>query len=628
MNSIENTSKSLRYLVALLLLTSGSACNRADDDGDSTPVVIGDPPAVSAVTPLANTIGLPINTKIVTATFTKPINSSTLTPESFALNCPAGTLITGSVSYDDVGHVATLTLPAASNLPPSAVCTATLGTGIKDTSGIALASAHAWNFSTGLTTDTTAPAVIGTSHANGAVNVALNSAIGATFSEGMNPLSLTAATYLLKESSSGNAVAGTVSYSGLDAVFTPSHRLSPGIGYTVTIKGGASGAKDLAGNPLINDHVITWTTAAATDTEAPTVTATNPADTAMDVCINKAINFTFSEPMDPLSVTSATFTLATRFGAAVSGLVSYDALSNIATFTPATNIAGNTSYTATIKGGSGGVRDLAGNTLISDALSHFTTSAMACTIAATAPSLGAAASFGSFGGGAGMTNQGIFTIINGDIGTTGVSTTMTGFHDAAGDIYTETPLNIGTVNGRIYTAPPAPGGAAAGGTAASFTIASAAANAALIAYNSMSPASLPGGVDAGAGQLGGLTLQPGIYKAASGSFLLTGADLTLDAQGDANAVWIFQTASSLTVGAPGFPRQVLLTNGAQARNVFWHVGSAARIEDGSSMVGSIIAYAGVTISTGGQTTLTRLNGRALGLNASVTVVNTIINLPK
>ncbi|MBA4419110.1 MAG: hypothetical protein C0392_14570, partial [Syntrophus sp. (in: bacteria)] len=248
-----------------------------------------------------------------------------------------------------------------------------------------------------------------------------------------------------------------------------------------------------------------------------------------------------------------------------------------------------------------------------------------------APNLGAAAAFGSFGGGAGMTNQGTLTVVNGDIGSTGVSTTITGFRDSTGDEYTVTPLNDGLVTGRIYTdAPPpvifGPGGPF-GGTAATMVIATAGARDARIAYNNLSPASLPGGIDPGAGQLGGLTLAPGIYKSAGATFILTLFDLTLDAAGDPNAVWVFQTAAGLTIGAPGAPRTINLINGAQAKNVFWYVGSAARIENRCNMVGTIIAPAGVTISTAGEALLTTLNGRALGLDASVTVVNTIINVP-
>jgi hypothetical protein len=230
-----------------------------------------------------------------------------------------------------------------------------------------------------------------------------------------------------------------------------------------------------------------------------------------------------------------------------------------------------------------------------------------------------------------MTNQGIFTVINGDIGTTGASTTVTGFHDAGpGCTYTETPLNMGMVNGKIYTAAPPPTvGCPSEGTAATAAIAASAALAAQTAWNALSPASMPGGADPGAGQLGGLTLAPGIYKAAGGSFLLTGSDLTLDGKGDAGAVFVFQTASSLTVGAPGAPRNINLINGAQAKNVFWQVGSAATINaaGGGTMVGTIIASTGITFSTAGNVSLVTLNGRALSLNASTTLVNTVINVP-
>jgi hypothetical protein len=74
---------------------------------------------------------------------------------------------------------------------------------------------------------------------------------------------------------------------------------------------------------------------------------------------------------------------------------------------------------------------------------------------------------------------------------------------------------------------------------------------------------------------------------------------------------VFQSASALTVGLAATPRRVILINGAQARNVCWQVGSAARIEDGSTMVGTIIAPAGVTVSSAGQSMQTTLIGRAM-----------------
>jgi uncharacterized repeat protein (TIGR02543 family) len=242
--------------------------------------------------------------------------------------------------------------------------------------------------------------------------------------------------------------------------------------------------------------------------------------------------------------------------------------------------------------------------------------------------LGDAALFGAFGGGAGITNQGLNTVINnGSIGTTGASTLITGFHDGTtNDIYTETPLNRGNVTGRIYTAPPAPG------NATSFAMATKGLADAQAAYISISPASKPGGSDPGAGELGGLTLQPGVYKSAGSTFQITNGDLTLDAKGDPNAVWIFQTAAGLTVGVagPAGARSVRLINGALAKNVYWHVGSAAVINaaGGGVMTGTIISTAGVTFSTAGNAVQTVLNGRALSLVASVTMVNTTINVPQ
>ena len=240
--------------------------------------------------------------------------------------------------------------------------------------------------------------------------------------------------------------------------------------------------------------------------------------------------------------------------------------------------------------------------------------------------LGAAAPYGGFGGGAGMTSQGLLTVITGDIGSTSASTLMTGFHDSTGDEYTQTPLNQGSVTGRIYTDAPPPviflPGGPYGGTAVTKAIADAAAADALIAYNYL--AGLPGGAFAGAGELGGLTLAPGTYTSAT-TFKLTTGDLTLN--GGPNDIWVFQVGSGLTIGAPGFPRSVTLTGGAQAKNVFWQVTSAARIEDRCNMVGTIIATSGVTISTAGQLATTTLDGRALSLVSSVTMVNTLINVP-
>ena len=375
------------------------------------------------------------------------------------------------------------------------------------------------------------------------------------------------------------------------------------------------------------------------------VLSTNPVNGAAGICPGAAVNATFKVPsglrMDPGSINSAAFTLiGTAAGSpqVVASSVVLDAGTGlIATFTPQSSLTANLTYLATLRSGAAGVKDLAvpANTMLADSTWSFTVSSCvaATTVVVVTPivALGTASGFGAFGGSAGVTNSGINTIINGNIGTTAVSTAVTGFHDAGpGCIYTETPLNVGTVNGLIYTAAPPPtAGCPSEGTATTFAVATQGRADALAAYNAL--VAMPGGPDPGAGNLGNLTLAPGVYTASAGSFRIQGGNLTLDAQGNANASWVFQMATTLLIGGPGaaFPQSVILANGAQAKNVFWQVGTAATINagGGGTMQGTIIAQAGAPVSTAGAAAITTINGRILSLGASVTLVNTVINVP-
>jgi len=604
---------------------------------DQTFTVTGVAPQVSSTNPSNFLICEPINREITVA-FTKAMNPLTITTATFLVT--GITPVTGTVAYDATNNIAIFT--PTSNLGLDDIYTATITTSATDTTGNPLGSNFSWSFQSCTTADTTAPTVSSTVPANTAAAVPINlKAITATFSEGMDSRTLTATTFTVTGPGT-TPVTGTVTYAGnagAIATFTPAGNLAANTTYTVTV---TAGAKDLAGNVLslvggLAPDPWTFTTGAASNTTSPKVISTAPASAATGVGINQTVNATFSEAINPLTITTATFTL-TGPGPGlnpVTGTVSYNAASNVATFTPASNLAPSATYTATI---STGVKDTSGNALVSGAAPNPWTFTTGTTATLGPVSLGSAAPFGGAGGGAGMTNQGTHTVVNGNITTTGASTTVTGFHDtsvpytppssASGCTYTETTLNQGTVNGTIYTAAPPPTVSCPNeGTTATFSIAQQAVADAQTAYNTL--AGIPGGTDPGAGQLGGLTLAPGVYKAALGSFLITGSDLTLDAQGNANAVWVFQMASTLTVGAAGAPRSVILINGAQAKNVFWQVGSAATINGagGGTMVGTIIASSGVTFSTAGNVTITTLNGRALGLNASVTVVNTVINVP-
>jgi len=250
-------------------------------------------PTVTAVVPLANATAVPINTKIITAAFSKAMEPTTLTVTSFTLACN-GTPITGggAVTYLAAGNLATLPLPAATNLPPLADCTATLTTVATAQDGNALASDYVWIFTTGATADTTRPRVLRTVPATttpGPTVAVSNTAIRAIFTENMAPASITAPGTMTVTAGpgltpvDGALIPVTYAVSSRTATFIPLNPLTVGVTYTVTIKGtGTTPATDttndvtnnaLAGNqalpPNASDYIWSFTPTAGPVAPAP-----------------------------------------------------------------------------------------------------------------------------------------------------------------------------------------------------------------------------------------------------------------------------------------------------------------------------------------------------------------------
>jgi hypothetical protein len=121
-----------------------------------------------------------------------------------------------------------------------------------------------------------------------------------------------------------------------------------------------------------------------------------------------------------------------------------------------------------------------------------------------------------------------------------------------------------------------------------------------------------------AGNIGGRTLYPGLYKSTS-SLSISSGDLTLDAKGNSNAVFIFQIASTLTTTSG---RKVILSGGAKSTNVFWQVGSSATLGTSSVFKGTIMANQSITLNTGAT-----LNGRALARIGAVTLAGNAVVMP-
>jgi hypothetical protein len=651
--------QSIRPWLAALLLGALAACGGGRDEVlgfDGTPntpppVTAVAAPTVTAVAPLNNATGVALNNTFITAAFSEPMAALTGT-DTFTVTCAAPCASpTGAVALDATNRIATFSLPAGSTLAAATTYTATVTAARSLATGLALVSPYVWRFATGVVPDTTRPRVTltvpATTIPGPTVGIAANSAISAVFTEDMAPATISTGSFVLTCAAPCVAPSGAVTYGtgNRTAVFTPAAALAATTTYQATL---TTAATDLAGNalagnqaalPAASNYLWSFTTAAAPlPASIVSVQTTSPAAGAVGVCTDATVNATFSVPsglrMDPATVNSGTFTLTGTAPVTAASVVLDPGTGRIATFTPLAPLTAGTVYTATIKGGAAGAKDLAvpGNAMAADRSWSFT--AVSCVAPPPPPAalpLGSAGLFGTFGGSAGVTSQGLNTVVNGNIGTTAVSTAVTGFHDAGpGCTYTETPLNVGTVNGLIYTAAPPPTvGCPSEGTAVTFAIATQARADALAAYNAL--VAMPGGPDPGAGNLANLTLAPGVYTAAAGSFMIQGGNLTLDAQGDANATWVFQMATTLTVGGPGagFPSSIILANGAQAKNVFWQVGTAATINaaGGGTMVGTIIAQAGAAISTAGNVALVTINGRVLSLGASVTMVNTVINVP-
>ena len=120
----------------------------------------------------------------------------------------------------------------------------------------------------------------------------------------------------------------------------------------------------------------------------------------------------------------------------------------------------------------------------------------------------------------------------------------------------------------------------------------------------------------GLADLVGQTLVAGVYQ---GDVLSLSGDVILDAQGDTDAVWVFQASSALDIGSAS---RVLLTNGASSCNVFWRVGSSATIETSAEFVGTVLADQAIFARTGAS-----IEGRLLARIAEVTLQNNLITVP-
>jgi len=323
-------------------------------------------------------------------------------------------------------------------------------------------------------------------------------------------------------------------------------------------------------------------------TSPPTVTFVTPTNGNVGVCPNTAIiSATFSKAMNQTTINGSTFTLTAPGGVSVAGAVTYISATQIATFTPSSTLALNTTYTATI---TTGVADTFGNNLAANFVWSFTTPVGPCPPPPPPPGpspLGTACNFGILGATPVVSNVGPTAVVGGDVGIWPAAS-ITGFPP-------------GTLTGTKHA-----GDAVA--MIAQGDLTTAYNNAAGTAGGAILPA-----------DIGGLTLAPGVYKTTSAqpSLGITG-NLTL--AGPATGVWIFQVVSTVTTASNN--SQIIMSGGGLPKNVFWQVGSSATLGTNTTFAGNIMAQASITLNTGAT-----LNGRALARTGAVTLDSNPVNVP-
>jgi len=676
MNRLESITKPLLWFMALLLLVLEAGCGSG---GGQSPIfgsssIVGLAPVATAVLPVPKST-VATSTKIIQVVFSKAMAPATITPANFTLDCVAAggaitTMAGGAVTYPDAFN-AVLTLPGAPNLPPSAVCTAKVTAAATDTTvpGKPLAADFTWSFATALTPDTTLPKVALTFPADAASGVSASTSIMAIFTKDMAAATITPANFSLACASCVVASpTGSVTYDGPSrtARFTPTTPavLEVGKTYTATIKGGIGGVTDAVipanllggdvGHPLVaGNYVWTFTTLASAPAVPVTVASLAIAGSPA-VCPSATIKALFTASpglrMDPSTVNTTTFmvnnTTVPATPVAVQGAVALDVLTGLtATFTPRLPLINGQTYTATIKANVpvgppivAGVKDTA--TPVADTLaldySWSFTAGPATGVCLAPVQLGWISPFG-IAATAGITNTvtAPITHIEGDVVLDPTATCNAVAVDAAGGFgLCGSNGSTPTINGIVIS----PG--------FNVGVTSTAIKADLLAaFLSVTP---PAGPPA-AGSLGGATpiaapttlggavglvltpgvnyFTPGVYQSIT-SILITG-DLTLDALGNPDAVFVFQSSSTIDTAAgaptPGIRTRILLVNGAKASNIWWQAGTSATLGAYSEFQGNILSSASITMVTG-ATSCGRLLAGAFTAGAFVFDAN-VVSVP-
>jgi len=307
-------------------------------------------PTLVSTSPPSSTAGVPTNV-VMDVSFNEPLDPSSIGPGVVAcyLNQTWFETATNIVYGGNV-----LQIVPRNPLPANSSPDCQIGSGLKGTNGVAFVGPTQLSFTTGSGPDTVAPAIVSLSPGNGATNVGDNAIVRLVFSKPINPLTVNSSTIQL--SGGGTIVVPdsiTFSNSNQTVALTPHAPLPDGTQMSLTI----NGVTDVAGNP-VPAQTTQFTTGPGPDTIQPSVLSASPLNGAGNVAVNAVVVLHVSEPIDPGTVNSSTFSVLNG-NTYLAGTYSVSPDGQTITFLPSAPLAANYNYPVEI----GNIVDLAGNTL-------------------------------------------------------------------------------------------------------------------------------------------------------------------------------------------------------------------------------------------------------------------------